>query len=255
MAFNTSRDLDQTTGRRIRISRAAHHGPWEEHDPRSGSEFLTAHGSPIPNKQRHERQGSGGGGGQVSQTKAAAEALKVREQYRRNTKLQNGLLEGQAGPPRPSSASTQRNRCSASETPPRSLPRRNGHDLSRAHAPSNGISGLPQIPSIGCTERNGPVGAARQMISSLQSVQAARPTQNCSGGRAGTGFEKNIWTERWAVHTTTTPIRTSPRRADLVTPWMTTRSRRSGTNGAAAWARHSLPSAHCCSGPPIGRVP
>ena len=62
-------------------------GPW---DHEAVAEFLAANSSRITAADRHERQGAAG---QVGQTKAAAEALKVREQYRK-LKLHNDILEG-----------------------------------------------------------------------------------------------------------------------------------------------------------------
>ena len=85
-AFDTSRvSIDNWT--RHPEFPGGRDGPWE-HD--AVAEFLTDNGSPIPTTARHERQGSAG---QVGQTKAAAEALKAREQYRK-LKINNDIIEG-----------------------------------------------------------------------------------------------------------------------------------------------------------------
>lgn len=62
-------------------------GPW---DHEAVAEFLAVNDSRITAADRYDRQGAVG---QVTQTKSAADALKVREQYRR-LKLQNDILEG-----------------------------------------------------------------------------------------------------------------------------------------------------------------
>lgn len=62
-------------------------GPWEHE---AVAEFLAANDSRITRAERHERPGART---QVGDTRAAAEALKVREQYRK-LKLQNDILEG-----------------------------------------------------------------------------------------------------------------------------------------------------------------
>lgn len=86
MAFDTSRvSIDNWT--RHPDFPGGRDGPWE-HD--AVAEFLTANGSPIPTTARHERQGSSS---HVGHTKAAAEALKTREQYRK-IKLDNDIREG-----------------------------------------------------------------------------------------------------------------------------------------------------------------
>jgi len=86
VAFDTSRvSIDNWT--RNPDFPGGRNGPWD-HD--EVSEFLAANGSRITAAGRHERQGAIS---QVGHTKATAEALKLREQYRK-LKLENDLKEG-----------------------------------------------------------------------------------------------------------------------------------------------------------------